>query len=179
MVDRDRELLDGALAGDQDAFAALYRRRQGAIFRFAMQMTGSAEMAEDVTQETFMALLSSGGRFDSSRGTLLSFLYGIARNQVLRRIGQQRNEPLLEHASGEDMLEDLTRRESIDLVRRAVLSLPTTYREAVVLCDLGDASYAEAAQALGCPVGTVRSRLNRARAMLAQKLGAARGVCNV
>jgi RNA polymerase sigma-70 factor (ECF subfamily) len=64
----------------------------------------------------------------------------------------------------------LTRRESIDEVRRAVLSLPPVYREAVVLCDLGDASYEDAALALGCPVGTVRSRLSRARAMLAKKL---------
>ena len=67
----------------------------------------------------------------------------------------------------------------MDQVWRAVLSLPPAYREAVVLCDLGDASYEEAAAALECPIGTVRSRLNRARAILAQKLGAALGVCNV
>ncbi len=75
-----------------------------------------------------------------------------------------------EFACGEDLLEDLTQRETIEQVRRAVLSLPGPYREAVVLCDLEDLSYQEAAEALDCPVGTVRSRLNRGRAMLARKL---------
>jgi RNA polymerase sigma-70 factor (ECF subfamily) len=75
-----------------------------------------------------------------------------------------------EFAGDEDVLGDLTRRESIDEVRRAVLSLPPLYREAVVLCELGEATYEDAAFALGCPVGTVRSRLNRARALLAKKL---------
>jgi len=70
----------------------------------------------------------------------------------------------------EDLLEDLTRRESIEQVRQAVLSLPPVFREAVVLCDLQDSSYEDAAVALDCPVGTVRSRLSRGRAMLVRKL---------
>src|SRR6516165_10533967 len=159
MTELDQELLDRLLAGDEDAFAAFYRQRQGCIFRFALQMTGSVEVAEDVTQETFLALLSAGSRYDASRGTVSAFLYGIARNQVLRRIGGRKHEPLEEHPGGEDLLEDLTRRETVDQVRRAVLSLPPAYREAVVLCDLGDASYEEAAAVLDCPIGTVRSRL--------------------
>jgi RNA polymerase sigma-70 factor (ECF subfamily) len=179
MTEHDQELLERSLAGDEKAFAALYRQRQGSIFRFALQMTGSVEVAEDVTQETFLALLGAGKRYDASRGTFTAFLYGIARNQVHRRIGGRRHERLEEHAGEEDLLEDLTRRETVDQVRRAVLSLPPAYREAVVLCDLGDASYEEAAAALECPIGTVRSRLNRARAILAQKLGATLGVCSV
>ena len=179
MMESGQELLERILAGDEGAFAALYRERQGSIFRFALQMTGSVEAAEDITQETFLALLGVGKRYDASRGTVSAFLYGIARNQVLRRIAVRKHEPLEEYAGHEDLLEDLTRRETADRVRRAVLSLPSAYREAVALCDLGDASYEEAAAALECPVGTVRSRLNRARAMLAQKLGAARGICNV
>ena len=75
-----------------------------------------------------------------------------------------------ECAGPEDLLEDLTRRESIEQVRQAVLSLPPVFREVVVLCDLQDSSYEEAAAALDCPVGTVRSRLSRGRAMLARKL---------
>jgi RNA polymerase sigma-70 factor (ECF subfamily) len=179
MIEHEQELLERSLAGDENAFTALYRQRQGSIFRFALQMTGSVEVAEDVTQETFLALLVAGRRYDASRGTFTAFLYGIARNQVLRRIAGRKHDPLEEQQGGEDPLEDLTRRETVDQVRRAVLSLPPAYREAVVLCDLGDASYEEAAAALECPIGTVRSRLNRARAMLAQKLGAALGVCNV
>ena len=131
-------------------------------------------MAEDVTQEVFLALIENGERFDPSRGTLLSFLYGIARNLVLRRIEKKRPEDLEaadDFAADEDLLDDLTRRETIEHVRRAVLSLPPIYREAVVLCDLESASYEEAAAALECPVGTVRSRLSRGRAILGQKLG--------
>src|SRR4029077_7848542 len=92
----------------------------------------------------------------------------------LRRIEKERTaEPLGEEfAGGEDLLDDLTRRETVEQVRRAVLSLPEAYREAVVLCDLENASYEDAAAALECPVGTVRSRLSRGRAMLAQKLAA-------
>ncbi len=171
MTGSDHELLKRMLRGDEAAFTALYRRRQAMVYRFALHMSGNAVVAEDVTQETFLALLTGGGRYDHSRGTVAAFLYGIARNFVLRRIGRPREEdPLEDVCAAEDLLGDLTRRETIDQVRRAVLSLPPVYREAVVLCDLGECGYEEAAVALECPVGTVRSRLNRARAMLAQKL---------
>jgi RNA polymerase sigma-70 factor (ECF subfamily) len=177
MTVSDQVLLGRALDADEDSFTALYRRRQGAVFRFALQMTGDVVVAEDVTQEVFLTLLEHGRRFDPARGTLASFLYGIARNLVRRRIEKERvteaEAPTEEFAGDEDLLEDLTRRETIGQVRRAVLSLPAAYREAVVLCDLQDLSYQEAAEALECPVGTVRSRLNRARAILAQKLSSA------
>jgi RNA polymerase sigma-70 factor (ECF subfamily) len=179
MQEADHQLLKQALASDEGAFTALYHRRQGAVYRFALHMTGSVPIAEDVTQETFLALLTQGARYDESRGSLAAFLYGIARNLVLRRFDKARDFALEESASSEDVLDDLTRRETIEHVRRAVLSLPPVYREAVVLCDLSDASYEEAAEALDCPVGTVRSRLSRARTMLAQKLSGVRGTCNV
>jgi RNA polymerase sigma-70 factor (ECF subfamily) len=170
----DEELLGVARDGDEAAFTELYCRRQGALYRFALHMSGDMAISEDVTQEVFLALLQGGGRFDPSRGTLLSFLYGIARNLVLRRLERQRPEDSdtlpEELAADADVLDDLTRRETIEAVRSAVLSLPVPYREAVVLCDLEDVSYEEAAMALGCPLGTVRSRLSRGRAMLAQKL---------
>ena len=176
MVLTDAALLEQALRGAEDAFTALYRRRQGGVYRFALQMTGSRAIAEDVTQETFLALLLHGGRYDEARGTVASFLYGIARNLVMRRL-DRRNWAELEIDEGcagpEDLLADLTRRESIEQVRQAVLSLPPVFREVVVLCDLQDSSYEDAAMALACPVGTVRSRLNRGRAMLARKLKAA------
>ena len=172
MMLTDAALLEQALTGAEDAFTALYRRRQGGVYRFALQMTGSAALAEDVTQETFLALLLHGTRYDQARGTVASFLYGIARNLVLRRLDRRPGAELeIEECAGpEDLLEDLTRRESIEHVRQAVLNLPPVFREVVVLCDLQDSSYEEAAMALDCPVGTVRSRLSRARAMLARKL---------
>ena len=124
MMAADPELLERTLAGEDDAFTALYRRRQGAVYRFALQMTGSLEVAEDVTQETFLALLLHGSRFDAARGTVSAFLYGIARNFVMRRLEGWREAQLEESAGSEDVLEDLTRRESIEHVRCAVLSLP-------------------------------------------------------
>jgi len=174
----DHDLLLRMLAGDEAAFTALYRRRQGAVYRFALQMTGSVVIAEDVTQEVFMELIEHGRRFDPSRGALASFLYGVARNLVLRRIDKDRSAAAPSGAESEmedfpgvdDVLGDLTRQETIEQVRRAVSSLPAVYREAVVLCDLQDLSYEDAAQILECPVGTVRSRLNRGRGMLARKL---------
>jgi len=174
MSESDEKLLGRMLEGDEEAFTTLYRRRQGPVYRFALHMTGSTGIAEDVTQEVFLVLFENGRRFDGSRGPLLSFLYGIARNRVLRRIEKERAaEPVVEdYAGNEDLLEDLTRRETVEQVRRAVLSLPNAYREAVVLCDLENVSYEDAAAALECPVGTVRSRLSRGRAMLAQKLAA-------
>jgi RNA polymerase sigma-70 factor (ECF subfamily) len=170
-METDEKLLEDALRGNDESFTALYRRCSGPVYRFALHMSGDTGVAEDVTQESFLALLKSGKRFDPSRGTLQSFLYGIARHCVLRRIEKKRPEdPMTEAVSEDDLLDDLRRREAIEKVRRMVLSLPPRYREAVVLCDLENASYEEAAAALDCPVGTVRSRLSRGRAMLAEKL---------
>lgn len=176
-----------ALAGDEDAFTALYRRRQGGVYRFALQMSGSEAVAEDVTQEVFMVLMRDAGNFDPSRGTLAAYLYGVARNLTLRAFHKER--ALVQFDDGEDgcageqslvsdddPLGDLTRSETVGRVRQAVLALPAHYREAVVLCELHEMSYAEAAEVLGCAVGTVRSRLHRGRAMLVERLRAtARG----
>jgi RNA polymerase sigma-70 factor, ECF subfamily len=173
MIATDQALLEQALNGVEDAFTTLYRRRQGPIYRFALQMTGSTAMAEDVTQETFLTLILHGSRYQEARGSVAAFLYGIARNLVLRRLEHRSGAELeiTEDCAGpEDLLEDLTRRESIEHVRQAVLSLPPVFREVVVLCDLQDTSYEDAAEVLDCPVGTVRSRLSRGRAMLVRKL---------
>lgn len=173
----EEELLRQIMAGDEDAFTALYRRRQAAVYRFALQMSGSQAIAEDVTQEVFLTLMREARGYDPARGSLTAYLYGMARHQVLRCLRRQRPETSLaasEESPGasDDPLADLTRRQSIDAVRGAVLALPAHYREAVVLCDLHEMNYAEAAAALGCAVGTVRSRLHRARELLAARLGA-------
>jgi RNA polymerase sigma-70 factor, ECF subfamily len=176
----DEELWRLALAGDEQAFTLFYRRRQGAVYRFAWQMCGSESVAEDVTQEVFMALVCEGARYDPARGPIAAYLYGIARRQVLRRLAKDRafvelpgdeagatDERLL---ATHDPLGELTRRETVEVVRQAVLALPTHYREVVVLCDLHELSYAEAAEVLACALGTVRSRLARARLMLGERL---------
>ena len=177
----DSELLRSMLAGDDEALTLLYRRRQAGLYRFALQMSGSKSIAEDVTQEVFLFLMREGNVFDPARGSVSAFLFGVARNYVLRRLRtEQLLAPLNEEAeddlpmlqAGTDLcpLEDLTRAETIESVRKAVLSLPAKYREVVVLCELQDVSYGETAEILGCAIGTVRSRLHRARALLLAKL---------
>jgi RNA polymerase sigma-70 factor (ECF subfamily) len=181
----DNELLRLMAAGDESAFVALYRRRHAGIYRFALQMSGSETIAEDVTQEVFMVLMGEAKNYDPTKGSLSAYLYGIARNHVLRALSRDRSfvaigegyeedgetahEQLIAH---DDPLGDLTRNEVIESVRQAVTNLPAHYREVVVLCDLHEMSYAEAAQVLGCAVGTVRSRLHRARSLLIEKLRA-------
>ena len=182
----DEKLLGLIRQGDEQAFLACYRRHQGGIYRFALRMSGEESIAQDVTQEVFLTLIGAGGRtegFDERRGSLTGYLYGIAHNQVLRRLqSRHRWAPLEEEEAGdpapvplrlvsrEDPLLDLTRRETIETVRQMVLALPAHYREAVVLCDLHEMSYQEAAEILDCSLGTVRSRLHRGRALLVEKL---------
>jgi RNA polymerase sigma-70 factor (ECF subfamily) len=173
----DEDLFRRLTFGDEEAFTALYRRWQGPIFRFGLRMSGSPAVAEDVAQEVFMALVTGSGRYDPNRGSLPSYLFGMARNQVRRRFEKERpyvaipqgnEEPAV---TAEDLLEDLARSERVQRVREAVLALPPHYREVVVLFDLQLLSYQETADALGCAVGTVRSRLHRARALLLARLG--------
>lgn len=176
----DEELLRQMLAGDETAFIALYRRWQANIYRFALRMSGSESLAEDVTQEVFMVLMNDAGRFDASKGSLSAYLYGIARFQMLRKMQRDRAWVSIDDEDSDVNIEDLgvpfdpvldlTRAETVNSVRDAILVLPAHYREVVVLCDLHELSYADAAVALGCAIGTVRSRLHRARALLVDKL---------
>ena len=176
----DSELLRSMLAGDEEGLALLYRRRQAGIYRFVLQMSGSPAIAEDITQEVFVFLMREGHVFDPDRGSVNAFLLGVARNHVLRRLhGEQQlismpdefdEDVISKPAALEGPLDNLTRAETIETVRRAILSLPERYREVVVLCELEEMSYTDAAEILGCAIGTVRSRLHRARALLLEKL---------
>lgn len=182
----DNELLRLMLAGDVDAFEELYDRKQQGVYRFALRMSGSESLAEDVTQEVFMALMRDGWQYDEKRGTLSTYLYAIARYRVLRLLERNRmfvsihdegdddfyDEGIMSRhfVTDEDPLTYLTQDEIVESVRQAVLALPTHYREVVVLCNLQEMKYEEAADVIGCAVGTVRSRLNRARSMLFEKL---------
>lgn len=182
----DDELLRLVASGDEAAFTTLYQRRQGAVYRFALQMSGSSAIAEEVTQEVFLVLLRDSRAYDASRGALISYLYGIARRFVWRRLAQSRSYlPLVSEEDDDartpeyliapsEAERDLARHEDVRSLRRAILALPAGYRETVVLCELHELSYAEAARVLGCAVGTVRSRLHRARALLAERLASRR-----
>jgi RNA polymerase sigma-70 factor, ECF subfamily len=201
----DDGLLRRMIAGEEEAFTLLYRRRHPAIYRFALHMSGNAAVAEDVTQEVFMTLIRDTKRFDPARGTVGGFLFGIARNHLRKRWEQdKRLAPLIEgaedfglagsatgasgngangngaygngngngngHGFGAHPHDEFSSMETIGRVRQAISTLPENYREVVVLCELEEMSYEEAASALECPVGTVRSRLHRARGILVEKL---------
>ena len=182
-VDRSdprRRTAEAGLGRRGAAFSELFRRRHPDVFRFALHMTGSVETAEDVVQDVFMVVMRDGARYETGRATVAAWLCGIARNCVRQRLDRDRRltavdfgddrEPGPGEIAPTDPLADLLRAERIDALRLAVQTLPLPYREAVVLCDLQELSYGDAAEAIGCPVGTVRSRLHRARTMLAAKL---------
>jgi len=180
----DVELLHRLAGGDEGAFVCLYRRWQAPLHRFAIGMTGSRHAAEDVVQETFMALMQNAGRYDAGRGPVGAYLRGITRHLVFRRIRRERHFVALadgfaesldarlagERAPDPDPAQALMRRDDVRAVQSALLRLTPRLREVLVLCDLNDVSYAEAAATLGVPIGTVRSRLSRARDALAQRL---------
>lgn len=174
-------LLRRAAKGDEDAFTDLYRRNQGALYRFALRMTGNAWAAEEIVQDTFMTLMREPKKYDASRGALGAYLFGIARNRVMKHLERLPREVSLdEHGeNGSSAIAAVNsftpvhwaeQRERMEQVRAAVLELPTEFREAIVLCELEELSYEEAAQFLDCPIGTIRSRLHRGRALLLAKL---------
>ncbi len=178
----DEKLLRLTMAGNEEAFTRLYQRLRGVVYRFARQMSGSSGIAEDVTQEVFLILVRKAELYDPNRGALSTYLVRITRNEILRRLGRDRAYVPLDEGAEEDAspnenlivrsnpLGTLMQNEEIESVRQAVLALPLHYREVVVLCELEEMSYAEAATLLGCAVGTVRSRLHRARALLKHRL---------
>ena len=177
----DEVLLRRAIAGEEPAFLALYKRLQGGVYRYAYYMTGSRVVAEEVVQEVFILLLKEGGSYRESRGDVGAFAFGIARNFV-RRIERRERKyepiPADDSMTSPDVLiseadsvsQELMRNEVTEQVQAAIASLPDLYRQAVVLCDLCELSYEQAASRLDCAVGTIRSRLNRAHAILAEKL---------
>jgi RNA polymerase sigma-70 factor (ECF subfamily) len=176
----DDLLLARIAMGAGDALAALFRRRQADVYRFALHMSGAVAVAEDVTQDVFLIVMRDAARYEPGRSTVAAWLCGIARNCVRQRLERDGRWESLEEAAGEeppavvlpDPLGELTRSERVETLRRAVIALPVRYREVVVLCDLEELTYAEAADALGCAIGTVRSRLHRARTMLAARMAA-------
>ncbi len=178
----DAELLKLSLSGEETAFRLLYERLKTGIFRYAFYMTNSRSSAEEVTQEVFISLLKEGRNFREEKGEVAGFAFGMARNFV-RRI-ERRERPYSALPAGDDFEKlsgaraadrealpgQMIRNELVERVQSAIASLPDHYRQAVVLCDLCDFSYEQAASRLGCAVGTIRSRLNRAHALLAHKL---------
>lgn len=165
-------LLKRTQSGDERAFELLYACHQPPVLRYALRMSGSQPLAEEVVQEVFLALIHGARGYDPAAGPLRSYLYGMARHALARH--RRREQPF------EDLGADLpangnphdgaARGQELDRVRAALAALPAHYREVVVLCEMEELNYAEAAEILGIPVGTVRSRLSRAKALLLERL---------
>jgi RNA polymerase sigma-70 factor (ECF subfamily) len=172
----DRELLARAAAGDAAAFGLVYQHYQHVVYRFGFQMTASRDAAEDITQEVFVTLFRDLGRYDPSRASFTTYLYGIVRNLSRDRLRRDRRFISL-HAIG------LGARESVEAdpfdtidgaqaaagVREALKQLPPRYRELIVMCDLHGLRYADAAKVANISVAAVRSRLHRGRHLLRER----------
>src|SRR5437763_3914564 len=175
----DEDSIQRLLRGDQHAFTTMYRKYGGPAYRFALYMSSDGVLAEEITQETFLFLLANAKSYDAARGSLLSWLLGVARNTSRRALPKEtfitdalEDVDELEFAQDIDVHQEVAEREMIESVRRVVQSLPPSLREVVILCELQELDYKEAAAVLRCPIGTIRSRLNRARALLLSKFKA-------
>lgn len=165
--------------GSRDALSQIYRLHGQRVFRAAYRYSASREIAEEVTQETFLLLLREPDKFDPARGELGAFLAGIAR-QLARRAIDKRHAAsgaaweeweMPADAGVADILDEMIERQEFRQLHEAVATLPEPYRETLVLHHFEGLPYEAVAELLDCPVGTIRSRLARARAILARKLG--------
>ena len=162
--------------GDEQAFTTLYRRESPVVYRYALSVGRSPSLADEIVQETFSALIRAPSSYDPERGALQPWLLGVARRLLAKRLSlKARDVPWdpqdVEAAPDLDAFEALAQEERSTALWQAIESLPVEFREAVTLCDLEEISYAEASVILDVPLGTVRSRLHRARALLTRKLG--------
>lgn len=181
--DSQERLLARLGDGDSRALELLYRREADPVYRFVLALCGNASWAADATQDAFLALAARPAGFDPSRGSLGAYLAGAARHALL---AQWRAVSRWEPQGADDEVEEadfeartpetlLVERQSAAAVAAALRSLPWTQREAVVLVDLQERDYAEAARIAGIPLNTLRTRLHRGRCRLATLLGGGPG----
>lgn len=168
----DVHLLAEIAAGVEQAFIELYRRRHNDVYRFAFAMAKSRSFAQDVTQEVFLNVLENARRFDSAKGSVRAWLFGCARYVTLDRLRVERRwtDDFPADLTTLDSDERLIADQRLERLHAAIARLPVEYREALVLVELQELTYAETAAVLDCPVGTVRSRLHRGRVLLAAML---------
>jgi RNA polymerase sigma-70 factor (ECF subfamily) len=172
--DSDPKLLAAAQQGSSEAIAILYRRHSPLIYRYILRLSRDNAVAEEITQEVFLALLRQTDRYDAQRASLSTWLCGIARRQLWRHLDRSQrfvpidspDEPFDPPSPDDDPAEQLTRAEAIATVREGLEDLPLLLKEVIILCEFEELSYQQASLILDIPIGTVRSRLHRARARL-------------
>jgi RNA polymerase sigma-70 factor (ECF subfamily) len=170
----DTAMLLRIRGGDAVALSVVYRRHGAAVFRFACLHTPSRDTAADATQETFLWLATHGATgFDPTRSSLAAFLCGVVRHQCLRirsagsRFVELTDDRPDEAETGVDeALAHLLERERADALLHALSTLAVEHREVIALIEFEEFSYADTAAIIGCPIGTVRSRLSRAKQAL-------------
>lgn len=174
-------LIEKAVDGDAEAFGEIYFAWRDSIYGFARRMLGETAAAEDVTQEVFMFFVENPGKFDASRGTLFSFLCGVARNKVFNHLKKSATKFETDNYETEDFDERtdaaeksplmiLLDREFSAKVEECVAKLSPLQREALILREMEDFSYDEIARITETEIGVVKSRLSRARRALAREL---------
>jgi RNA polymerase sigma-70 factor (ECF subfamily) len=151
------------------AFQSVFDEHKDAVYRFAWRMAGPDD-AEDITQDVFVTLLHHPERFDATRGTLRAFLLGIARNLALKRWRTAHRWDPLDDETLVTPPFDVTRGDTAELVGAAIRSLPLLQREALILAEYDELSLEEISRAVDADVGTVKSRLHRARQNLKRLL---------
>jgi RNA polymerase sigma-70 factor, ECF subfamily len=186
---QDSELAARIVAGDAAALEHVYKRESGRVYRYALAMSHNATLAADVMQEVFVQFATKPQGFDASRGPLQAYLVGIARHQVLAAwVHEGRHSSLdVMNEDGEQEIktslteeatewaepgQQLVARQTHEELMRAIAQLPAPFREALVLVELQERPYAEAAAIAGIELNTLRTRLHRAKAKLAKLLGA-------
>ncbi|MBV9302738.1 MAG: RNA polymerase sigma factor [Acidobacteriaceae bacterium] len=168
----EARLLGRAAKGDTEAFRKIFEDHHLAMFRFAYRLAGAVDIAEDVTQECFLQLVRKPG-FNQQRGSLRQYLYGIVRNLVRQRQNASDREVNCDDLPIDDQKftaagcpDSITSVELNAVVQAAISALPPLQREAIVLCEFEELSLREAAAIVGTDVGTIKSRLHRARERL-------------
>jgi RNA polymerase sigma-70 factor, ECF subfamily len=181
----DADLVRRAAAGDGEAFAEIYARYRAVVYRFARLMSGTTSVAEEVTQDVFVTFIGDLQRYEPRRSALQTYLYGIARNVTRNRIRRERRFVAFDDAregaepvAPDDPCARASHRQELARLRQAIAALPSRYREVVILGHVHGLAYAEIAAIVGAPVGTVRSRLNRGRQMIAARLAGATRACD-
>ena len=177
----DSDLVAAAQRGDRDALDRLLRRHYDRIHAVCRRIAGSTRDADDAAQEALIRIVRALDRFDG-RASFSTWSYRIATNAALDELRKRSRRPQLhivaddDHASGTDPVDDLAQRRVEGVVDRisidaALAELPEEFRVPVVMRDVGDLDYAEIAEALSIPIGTVKSRIARGRRMLLERLG--------
>jgi RNA polymerase sigma-70 factor (ECF subfamily) len=178
----DEELIHLARHASAEAFAVLYERHAGSAYALAYRMTGTRGSAEDVTQEAFLSVWRSGGRYDPRRGSVRTWILGIVHNRAIDALRRGRvrdfpratDEGAAERVPSEQRTEvAAVRREEANTVRRALADLPADQLQALELAYFGGFTHTEIAEMLDAPLGTIKGRIRLGLRKLRENLGEA------